>query len=390
MDSEAIEEAAARWFAKRQSGTWSGGDQAEFDAWLEAATAHRIQYLRVATAWEHSARLKALGAGVPAGVIPDRGSWGDTRFLIGAPWQASPVDDFARLHGEESTDRPFPSESTASQPVTQPRLDRTGMRSTKRASFLALAASVLLLLVGGTYLWTSGLLTGDRYATPVGGIDTVALSDGSHVILNTDSRIRVELRERERRIALDRGEAFFEVAQDPRRPFIVEAGDKRVIAVGTKFAVRRDADDIQVVVTEGQVRVETSASGGSGAGDPLTIVEAGAGREMAHEVLLTAGSIARTAKDAVLVSPGAAPEAEKLLSWRKGYVTFDNTALADAVAEFNRYSTRKIFIADPAIAAIRVGGNFRSNNAAAFLWLLQAGFPIKVEQDGDRIVLKAK
>jgi len=346
MGSEAIEEAAARWFARRQSGVWTATDQTQFDAWLEAATANRIQYIRIATAWENSARLKALGAGIPAGVIPARGSWGEQRFSRNAPSS----------------------------------LERARLRGTKSIRFFALAASALLLFACGWYVYTSGLLNSHRYSTPVGGIDTVALNDGSRVILNTDSRIRVELGARERHIALNRGEAFFEVAHDPKRPFVVQAGDVLVIAVGTKFSVRRDRKDIQVVVTEGKVRVDTSAGRDSGAGTA---------REIAHEIFLTAGNIARTAKDEMLVRQSAAPEAEKFLSWRKGYVNFDNTALADAVAEFNRYNTRKIFIGDPRIAAIRIGGNFRSNNVEAFLWLLQSGFPISVEQDGDRIVLKA-
>ena len=84
MNSEQIEEIASQWFARHESGAWTESDQAEFDAWLEAATAHRIAYIRLATAWKHLARITALGAGVPPGVIPARGSWGDARFSKGA------------------------------------------------------------------------------------------------------------------------------------------------------------------------------------------------------------------------------------------------------------------------------------------------------------------
>ena len=199
-------------------------------------------------------------------------------------------------------------------------------------------------------------------------MDTVPLADGSHVTLNTDSRIRVALEAKERRVDLDRGEAFFDVAKDPARPFIVQAGDKRVVAVGTQFSVRRDHNDIRVAVTEGKVRVEDASS----------------------PVVLTAGSVARTANTEVLVHEAAGAEVEELLSWRSGYVVFRDTALADAVAEFNRYNTRKIIIEDPAIAAIRIGGNFRSNNTDAFLWLLQSGFPVTVEETHDQVVLKRR
>ena len=78
------------------------------------------------------------------------------------------------------------------------------------------------------------------------------------------------------------------------------------------------------------------------------------------------------------------------MSWRTGFIVFRDTSLADAVADFNRYTNRKIVIEDPAIANIRIGGNFRSDNADAFLSLIQTGFPVRAEQHSDRIVLTKK
>ena len=89
-DSEATEETAARWFARQQSGTWTDADQTQFDAWLEAATAHRIEYIRVITAWNHLACMRALGAGVPPGTIPPRRSWGHIRFFRKASPETHP------------------------------------------------------------------------------------------------------------------------------------------------------------------------------------------------------------------------------------------------------------------------------------------------------------
>jgi transmembrane sensor len=198
----------------------------------------------------------------------------------------------------------------------------------------------------------------------------VPLSDGSKITLNTDSQIHVELGPTLRRVELDQGEAFFDVSKDAARPFVVDVADKRITAVGTQFAVRRDNDDIRVLVTEGRVRIERS-------GDTSQIGEA----------QLPAGSEARTSKAAMLIAQPAAAQVEQLLSWRSGYILFRDTALADAVADFNRYSVRKIVIQDPAIAGIRIGGNFRCDDAEAFLWLLQSGFPIHVEQRSDRIIL---
>jgi transmembrane sensor len=351
LKSDRVEEAAIRWFVRQQSDTWTEGDQAELDTWLAAATAHRIQYIRVGTAWNQTARLKALGAGVPAGVIPPRDAWGDTRFSTGIAAEGR-----------------------------SPQTSSAAVRPARKVGRVALAASVLIALAAGLYSLDAGWSGGAQFSTPVGGIENVPLADGSKVTLNTDTRIRVSLTEKERRIQLERGEAFFEVAKDPQRPFIVYAGDKRVIAVGTKFSVRREDEDIRVVVTEGRVNLAVAdmpaTPDGADAPDAPTFLDAGA--------------VARTARSGLLVQPGSASEAEKLLSWRRGYVSFDNVPLAEAVAEFNRYNTRKIHIEDPAIAAIRVGGNFRADNTDAFLDLLERGFPIAVRQENDAVILRSR
>jgi transmembrane sensor len=213
-------------------------------------------------------------------------------------------------------------------------------------------------------------------------LDTVTLADGSRVTLNTDTRIVVDLGDEERRIDLRRGEAFFAVAKDASRPFVVYADDKRVTAVGTQFSVRRDADDIQVVVTEGHVKLEHAST----AANLVKLV----GRPERPATSLAAGAIARTAESDVLVQERSAPDAEQLLSWRNGYLVFEGTPLAEAVAEFNRYSARKIVIDDPSLSALRISGNFRSSNADGFLWLLKSGFHVEIEEGDDRVHLHTR
>jgi transmembrane sensor len=352
LKSDRVEDAAIRWFVRQQSEAWTDADQAELDAWLAAATAHRIQYIRASTAWSESARLKALGAGIPAGVVPPRDAWGDTRYS----------------RGKAVTD------------IRSPEIPAVATKSSSRARRVALAASVLIALAVGIYSLDAPRFGGAQFSTPVGGIENVPLADGSKITLNTDTRIRVAFTGKERRIQLEQGEAFFDVAKDPQRPFIVYAGDQRVVAVGTKFSVRRDEEDIQVVVTEGRVNLA--------AADMPAVPDSGDTSEA--PTLLDAGAIARTASSGLIVRPGAAIEAEKLLSWRRGYVSFDDMPLAEAVAEFNRYNTRKMHIEDPAIAAIRVGGNFRSDNTDAFLDLLERGFPIAVRQESDKVILRSR
>src|SRR3981189_822736 len=95
--------------------------------------------------------------------------------------------------------------------------------------------------------WTAWSQQGTSYRTAIGGIAAISMKDGSTVTLNTNSDIRVALSETERRVDLEKGEAFFEVAKDPNRPFVVRVGDQRVIAVGTKFSVRREPNHVRVI-----------------------------------------------------------------------------------------------------------------------------------------------
>ncbi len=154
------------------------------------------------------------------------------------------------------------------------------------------------------------------------------------------------------------------MAKDPGRPFVVKIGNKRVTAVGTQFTVRRDQGDIRVLVTEGRIQVIHE-----------TLLSHSAATQVA------AGSAARMHDDAVFVEQQKPSQVDESLSWRSGYLVFHETPLAEAIAEFNRYNTRKIVIADPSIATLRIGGRFRFADSGAFLWLLQNGFPINVAQD---------
>ena len=358
-NSAEIEATAASWFAKREGGDWNAADQAQLEAWLDSSTAHRIAFVRIMTAWERSGRLTALGAGVPEGTIPPRDAWGFALSSKVSPSRAP------RERGESVAGAaPASTPSIAGIPE---------VRASSRPLFSRHARAVAALLVAGTAagaFWYFSTDHADSYRTQIGALTTVSLSDGSKVTLNTDSQIHVELSPTLRRVKLDQGEAFFEVSKDGARPFVVEIADKRVIAVGTEFSVRRENNDIRVLVTEGRVWIERRGTA-----------------DKAAQTQLAAGSEARTSNTEVLIDRPAPAQVEQLLSWRTGYLIFRDTALADAVADFNRYSARKIYIEDPAIAGIRIGGNFRSGDADAFLWLLHSGFPINVEQRSDRIIL---
>jgi transmembrane sensor len=106
--------------------------------------------------------------------------------------------------------------------------------------------------------------------------------------------------------------------------------------------------------------------------------------------LLPAGSVALVGDDGVLVRSMSPADADHLLEWRDGLLSFRDTPLAEAAAEFNRYNMRKLVVGDAGAGALRIGGSFRWDNLDGFVRLLEAGFPVRVETDGDRIVLRSR
>jgi transmembrane sensor len=251
---------------------------------------------------------------------------------------------------------------------------RAPARRSGVARYLAVAAVLLLAVSAGWGWWQYGVVEQASYRTAMGATSTVPMADGSRVTLSSDSRVEVALSRAQRRIELSQGEAFFDVAKDPRRPFAVAAGGRRVIAVGTHFSVRRDGAELRVVVTEGTVRLESEPIGGQH--QPTT--------------LLPAGSIALAGPNGVLVRSVSVEEAERYVDWRNGYVVFRDTPLAAAAAEFNRYNARKLVIGDAAAGQLRVGGNFRWSNADVFVGLLEQALPVRAERQQDRIVLHSR
>jgi transmembrane sensor len=315
---EELEQAAATWIARREGGAWTEADATSLAAWLAQSAGHRVAYYRLNAAWTEAGRVRAVEAATPAAgtALPT----------------AAPV-----------------------LPKSRPRF----------AAF-AIAATVLILLSAGLVAFKDELFrTQQHFTTAIGGLQTIPLSDGSRVLLNTDSKIRVSLTSRERRVEIDRGEAFFDVAHDASRPFVVQAGERRVIAVGTQFSVRRQERDLHVTVAEGTVRLESNA----------------------RDTLLPAGSIVQARGDNVHVEQRPLTDVERQLTWRSGVLTFRDTALAEAVAEFNRYNTRKLIVGDPRIATLQVSGVFRSNSVDSFVRLLERGFAVQAAAQPDRIVL---
>lgn len=224
----------------------------------------------------------------------------------------------------------------------------------------ALAASVM----GVAILATSP----HRYSTGLGEIRRVPLSDGSVVAINTQSAVEIAMHPNLREVTLTRGEAWFQVAHDKKRPFVVSVGRIRVRAVGTAFAVRRRDDGADVQVTEGVV-------------ETWTIGEEG------RRVKVAAGSKAYVAEYEPPKPILGATDIERSLAWRDGQIVLEGETLDEAVAQFNRYNNRKIVISDPGLAAEKLVGQFRATEPQTFAGAVATTLGARVDEEGDTIRL---
>ncbi len=238
------------------------------------------------------------------------------------------------------------------------------------AGKIAAAFAITTLVGTGFFLLqkpdTPGRTT---YSTPKGGRQTIAFADGSRIELNTDTVLHVALNVRERRAWLDKGEAYFQIQHNAARPFIVIAGTHKIIDLGTKFLLRRYPARLEVALLEGSVKLDAE----SGTKSSSTYLRPG------DAAIVTATKIAITHK--------STNEIVAKLGWRRGIVTFDQTSLAAAVAEFNRYNDHKLVVTDPKAARVTIGGTFDVNNIDTFIDIAKEDFGLHAETHGNKTVI---
>lgn len=259
------------------------------------------------------------------------------------------------------------------------KADLAAARSRPRVGWAAAIAGMVAAGGFGTALWLAAA-PGEAptpvlakapaaqtiYRTGVGEQKTITLADGSTAVLSTDTELRVTEWGARRALTLDRGEAFFQVARDPRHPFVVTARGRTVTALGTAFDVRVDQGDWSVSLLEGKIRVA----------DPMA----------RNSVDLLPGS--RLEQHVGTTWTVAAADVPALTSWRDGSLTFDNQPLGQIVGELNRYSVRKIRIASPQVAAMPMSGRFKTGDVGGFVDTLAAYGAAKVQRgQGGEIVL---
>jgi transmembrane sensor len=244
-----------------------------------------------------------------------------------------------------------------------------------RGGFLAGAAAcacaiVVALVVAPRWLNQSVEPVGTRYATVAGQLQTVPLTDGSSIVLDTDSEVAVRYSQHVRRVDLLRGQAQFKVHGNHAWPFVVHAQDGTVTAVGTWFQVRISKDATNVTLIEGKLAIATEALEGTSQQASLV-----SGESLAFD---QTGHISA-------IQPADVQAAE---GWPEGRLFVHGWHLSDVVAEINRYNTIKLEIGDPSLQDLRVSGTFRANDIDTVLLLLQRGWSIQAKHiDDTHIVL---
>jgi transmembrane sensor len=249
-----------------------------------------------------------------------------------------------------------------------------------------------------------------EFITKVGEQTHYLLDDGSTIWLNSNTKINVNYSSKVRRINLIEGEAHFNVAKDPNRPFEVYANNRLVRAVGTSFSVYRLKDRIEVLVTEGKVEL--------GLVEDMLVITPDDYDSLALEKVNkpeTQGQIPALKNTQILGELVAgqsvsipinkplstnntldivqlnSSEVARKLSWRQGKLIFAGESLEEVITEITRHTPVKIELTDPSLRTIKIGGQFQAGETDALFFVLETGFGIDVDKVSENYVkLKLK
>ena len=328
-----VAEQAAEWVLRREAGALDDADQQAFEAWLAEDPANVEAYEDAVWALDAAARHAA------------------------APELMAMREAALAARGDR-----------ASRPWLW-----TGLAGAVAASLVAFW--LLLVQPAGSPAPTGPIAAESpadprsaTYATAIGERLAVTLPDGSVATLDTNSRIRVAYSGAERGIHLLRGQALFEVAHDRPLPFQVHAAGHTVTAVGTTFNVRLYGETVRVALLDGVVQVRPSR--------PAAPAAARTDPAPPRPLVMRAGELLQLGPSQPVRVASAA--VTQVASWRGGELVFNDTRLADAVAEINRYTRRPIAIADAAVADYRVTGVFRTNDPERFSQAMSEVFGLEV------------
>jgi transmembrane sensor len=327
-NAAALRDTAARWTIRRDRGL-SAAEAIEFELWLAADPRHAAAMRRAGGAWTRLDRLPDSAAqAAHAEAARRRGFW--RRTAAATALAAAAALAFAAV-------RFFPRAAPAPTPASAP----AGPRS-------------------------------------------LVLADGSRVHLNAGAAITEEFSAAERRVRLVRGEAHFEVARNAARPFVVRAGSVAVRAVGTAFNVTLQSAAVEVLVTEGVVQLDATATATASArAEPIPLLNPG------QRAVVALAPVSPAA--AVVVTSASTGEMARALAWQEPLLRLGGATLAELAAGFEARTGRRVVLADPALATLRLGGRFRADDIEGFASLLATTLGIDVERAADgAIVLRKK
>ena len=346
-DNKSIQTQASEWLAKLDAEQPSKRDLADFKQWVNADSAHRIAFEELVEFWDEMNILTQA-------VLP--------RELL----------TNGLLTNELAANKLLPEQPS------QPRPWYASMQTVMGAALLAIAAVVVTI--------TMQLPSTTIYTTGVGEQKIVQLADNSIVQLNTNSRLEVHYSDSTRRLTLSQGEAHFDVAHNPNRPFEVYAGQGLVRAIGTAFTVHIRKIDVEVIVTEGTVELDRAAQPNIATNitvEPNAIVTTAA----KPTVKASAGSVLTYDKDLLNdVELMVASQLEKQLSWREGMLIFKGEPLQNVVDEVSRYTNLKIIIPERSAREMKVGGLFKVGDTESLFEALRDGFDIHVKEVSNDVV----
>lgn len=295
-----------------------------------------------------------------------------------SPDNRAAADDLEDILGAYASNAGAPEAHAMREAV----LSETAPRRRRAAALLLpLAATIVIAVVGVLTLGapvlrslgeagpTGDIIAGDTgaYETALGERSTIALPDGSTLTLNTASRAEIDFSGPNRNVRLTSGQAWFEVAKDPSRPFVVAAGGRRITALGTAFDVRVERDSLAVTLAEGRVSVT-----------PEIETENDSAELVPGEQFVAQGVAAPVIRVA---------DVAKLTSWREGWIVFEDERLADALAEVNRYGAEKIVLGDAALENLPVSATFRTGRTDNVVEALTKFYDLQATSLDDRTIL---
>ncbi|MFT5085049.1 MAG: transmembrane sensor [Lentisphaeria bacterium] len=337
---------ARDWFMLFQSEHVSGNDRLKFDGWLDLSDKHIQAYIELEMLWEDLAELQYLPEG-RALVAPANRSSFRSSILV---WLDGLVDSLKPSRGANSV----------------------GIWG------VASACTVLAVLMLTFAL--NPAKTEREYLTEKGETKEIQLEDGSTIVLGGSAEIIANFSEEYRTIQHLQGEAFFDVAKDTLRPFVVTSAMTEVRVTGTQFSVKRLAGSLRVGVLEGRVEVKSNANTGASRNNGVVLTHI-------KTVVLGAGEKVVSDNFGVLGEVGAV-SSEELLGWQSGSLVYKNETLADVIQDINRYSDKLIYVGSPEIERLKVTMSFRLDDTESIPSLLQTILPLRyVEDRSGNIVL---